>query len=99
MCCAFRAAEFSVALIWLRMAHATYDDVTLILRLYEMRREPTMRAARAWFSKSFKVKTLEEFDQLCPKGSETNAWARQVITYWDMVASFLNAGVLSDELF
>lgn len=81
------------------MAHATYDDVTLILRLYEMRREPTMRAARAWFSKNFKVKTLEEYNQLCPLGSEPNAWARQVITYWEMVASFLTAGVLSDEIF
>ena len=30
---------------------------------------------------------------------EPNAWARQVITYWEMVASFLTAGVLSDEIF
>jgi hypothetical protein len=81
------------------MAHATYDDVTLILRLYEMRREATMRDARAWFSKNFKVKTMEEYNQLCPVGSEANAFARQVITYWEMVASFLTAGVLSDEIF
>jgi len=34
------------------MSHsqATYEDVNLILRLYEMRREEKMRAARAWFS-------------------------------------------------
>lgn len=81
------------------MSQATYDDANLILKLYEMRREPTMRAARAWFSNSFKAKTMDEFNELCPKGSEPNAWARQVISYWDMVASFLNAGVLSQELF
>jgi hypothetical protein len=85
------------------MAHTqpqpTYEDVNLILRLYEMRREEKMRAARAWFSSSFKIKTLAEYGQLCPVGSEMNAFARQVITYWDMVASFVNAGVLSQELF
>jgi len=83
------------------MSHplATYEDVNLILRLYEMRREETMRAARKWFSDSFKPKTAAEFNQLCPKGSGMNAFARQVITYWDMVASFVSAGVLNQELF
>ena len=28
-----------------------------------------------------------------------NAHARQVITYWDMVASFVTAGVLNQDLF
>jgi len=81
------------------MDQATYDDVRLILRLYEMRREEKLRAARAWFSANFKVKTMAEFNQLCPRGSESNAYARQVTTYWDMVASFINAGVLNQELF
>lgn len=81
------------------MAQATYDDVTLILRLYEMRREEKLRAARAWFSSNFKAKTVAEFNQLCPAGSEANAFARQVITYWEMVASFMTAGVLNEELF
>ena len=81
------------------MTQATYDDVNLILRLYDMRREEKLRQARAWFSSSFKVKTLAELDQLCPKGSDTNACARQVMTYWDMVASFITSGVLNQELF
>lgn len=81
------------------MNQATYDDVRLILRLYEMRREEKLRAARAWFSASFKVKTMAEYNQLCPRGSENNAYARQVTTYWDMVASFINSGVLNQDLF
>jgi hypothetical protein len=81
------------------MDQATYDDVRLILRLYEMRREEKLRAARAWFSANFKVKTMAEYNQLCPRGSENNAYARQVTTYWDMVASFINAGVLNQDLF
>lgn len=81
------------------MAQATYDDVNLILRLYDMRREPRLRQAREWFSKSFRAKTLQEFETLCPAGSEPNAFARMVITYWEMVASFVTAGVLNEELF
>jgi hypothetical protein len=81
------------------MAQATYDDVNLILRLYEMRREPRLREARAWFGANFKPKTYAEFQQLCPTGSDPNAFARQVMTYWDMVGSFINAGVLNRELF
>ncbi|MEO8129879.1 MAG: hypothetical protein ABI822_22445 [Bryobacteraceae bacterium] len=78
---------------------ATYDDVNLILRLYEMRREEKLRQARDWFSKNFKVKSLEEFNKLCPPGSDTNAYYRMVTTYWEMVASFITGGVLSEELF
>lgn len=81
------------------MTPATYDDVNLILKLYDMRREEKLRAARVWFSANFKVKTLAEFQQLCPVGSEPNAFARQVTTYWDMVGSFIDAGVLNRELF
>jgi hypothetical protein len=78
---------------------ATYDDVKLMLQLYEARREPRMREARRWFSASFKVKTLEQLNALCPIGSEPNASYRMVTGYWEMVASFMTSGVLSQELF
>ncbi len=81
------------------MSKATYDDVNLIVKLYELRREEKMRAARSWFAGNFKCKTMAEFQQLCPPGSEANAMARQVTSYWDMVASFVTSGVLNDELF
>jgi hypothetical protein len=80
-------------------AHATYDDVNLMLRLYDMRREDKMRAARAWFVANFKAKSMAEYNSLCPPGSDENAMARQVSSYWDMVASFIHAGVLNQELF
>src|ERR1700722_3819781 len=81
------------------MSKATYDDVNLILKLYEIRREDKMRAARSWFVGNFKCKTMAEFGELCPPGSDANAMVRQVTSYWDMAASFITAGVLNDELF
>ncbi|MGH9629313.1 MAG: DUF4760 domain-containing protein [Bryobacteraceae bacterium] len=82
------------------MSHpATYDDVTLILRLYDMRRDAKMREARIWFVKSFKVKNLEQLNSLCPPGSDGHTYYRMVTSYWEMVASFITAGVLNEELF
>jgi hypothetical protein len=80
-------------------SHATYDDAKLILSLYETRREERMRKARAWFSGSFKPRSLDDFTALCPPGSDENASYRMVTTYWEMVASFVASGVLDQELF
>ena len=78
---------------------ATFDDVKLILKLYDMRREERFREARRWFSANFKARTLAELNALCPPGSEPNASFRMVTTHWEMVASFITSGVLNEELF
>ena len=80
-------------------SRATYDDARLIVTLYESRREPRLRDARKWFSANFKPKTAADIATLCPPGSEQNASYRMVLTYWEMVASFITAGVLNKELF
>lgn len=76
-----------------------YEDANLILRLYDLRREERMRAARKWFVDQCKPKTLEEWQGLCPPGSDTNASYRMVTTYWDMACSFVTNGILNPELF
>ena len=78
---------------------ATFDDVNLIVKLYDMRREPRLREARRWFTGSFKARTLDDFNALCPSGSEQHASYRMFTTYWEMVASFVTSGVLNQELF
>jgi hypothetical protein len=81
------------------MSQPTYDDVNLLLRLYELRRESRMRDARNWFVANFKCKSMAEYSQLCPPGSDANASFRQCASYWDMVGSFVNTGVLNPDLF
>ena len=81
------------------MTKATYDDVNLVLRLYDMRREEKLRAARAWYVTNFKPKTYADMLKLAGPGTDGNATFRQAISYWDMVASFVTAGVLNEELF
>ena len=78
---------------------ATYDDVNLVLRLYELRREERMRDARRWFVANFRATSLAEHKKLCPAGSDELEYFRMVVTYWDMAASFVAAGVLGREIF
>ena len=75
-------------------SQATYEDVNLVLRLYELRREQKLRAAREWFGANFKARNLDELATLCPIGSEESAYFRMVISYWEMVSSFITSGVL-----
>ena len=81
------------------MGVVTYDQANLLLRLYELRREPRMREARAWFLTNFDAQSPEEVGQKCPPGSEANTSMRMVLTYWDMAAGMANRGLIDDDLF
>ena len=81
------------------MTQITYEEVNLMLRLYELRREPRLREARAWFVEHFHAATPEEVMKNYPQGSQENTYIRMVISYWDMVASIVNRGLINDELF
>ena len=81
------------------MAEVSYEEVNLMLRLYDMRREPRLRQARAWFVEQFHPATAEEMVEKYPQGSEENTYIRMVISYWEMVASIVNRGLIDDELF
>jgi hypothetical protein len=78
---------------------ATYQDADLLLKLYDMRREERLRAARAWFMKDFSASSFAEAMEKYPPGSDHNAYMRMVGTYWDMAAAFVVRGVLHEELF
>jgi hypothetical protein len=81
-----------------RLANAS--DGELILKLYELRTEATMREARRWLTVEFWPKTAEEFFAVQDDfGGKQNCWLRQVVSYWEMAASLVLHGSLSAELF
>ncbi len=80
------------------MAQITYDEVNLMLRLYDMRREPRLRQARSWFVEHFHPVAPDEMEKY-PQGGEENTYIRMVMSYWEMVASIVNRGLINDELF
>jgi len=79
---------------------ATTADADLILKLYQLRTEETMRRARAWITGEFSPQTAEEFF-LVPNAHSTqeSAWLRQVLSYWEMAAALVLHGALNAELF
>ncbi|HYL09888.1 MAG TPA: hypothetical protein VEU31_04045 [Candidatus Acidoferrales bacterium] len=81
------------------MGQVTYDQVNLMLRLYELRRESRLRDARSWFVQHFHAASPEEIAQKYPPGSAESTNLRMTISYWDMVASIVNRGLIDDELF
>ena len=81
------------------MSNVTYEEVNLMLRLYDMRREPRLRQARNWFVDYFHPTSVDEMTQKYPAGTDEYTNIRMVISYWEMVASIVNRGLINDELF
>ena len=77
----------------------TYEDAALVLRLYELRREEKLRAAREWFRAKFFPQSFEEVKAVALGAGVENTHYRMVTTYWEMAASFVAQGILHPELF
>lgn len=81
------------------MATVTYDEVNLMLRLYDLRREQRLRQARSWYLDYFHPSSPDEMMENYKAGSDEYNSIRMVLSYWDMVASIVNRGLINDELF
>ena len=81
------------------MGNATHEQVNLMLKLYDLRREPKLREGRDWYFQNFFVKNAEDVMRIAPFGSQENTYMRMVMGYWDMVAGIANRGLVDEELF
>jgi len=81
------------------MAGPRIEDAELLLRLYELRRDPEMRRARAYMISEFKVQSWDEIRPHYLTGDEMDRHFRMATSYWEMVASFVNRGIVDEELF
>lgn len=73
------------------------EEAGLILQLYELRREETMRAARDWYFREFNPQSIADFQ--AAMFGEHSGHLRMVVSYWDMAAALVNRGAISLELF
>jgi len=71
-------------------------DADLILKLYDLRREATMREARNWFF-TFNPTTVNEYMEAM--FGDHSGHLRMVISYWDMAASLVNNGAIDEQMF
>jgi len=73
------------------------ESADLILKLYELRREPTMREARNWVISFFPESAADIIQTMI--SAETSAYYRMVTSYWEMAAALVNHGAIDEEMF
>ena len=74
-----------------------FESAQLNLQLFDLRREPVLREARAWFLLDFHPESLAEF--VATMTSDRNASVRMVLGYWDMAASLVTSGAIDGDAF
>jgi len=75
------------------------NDVMAILKLYELRREPEMRAARQWYFSRFSPQSAMDIIALFRGGERASANFRMITSYWDMASSFVLNGAIDEKMF
>jgi hypothetical protein len=71
----------------------------LLLKLYELRTEPALRQARAWFAFEFHPATTKDVLSTWLGPGHESAPYRMVTTYWDMAASLVIQGAIPADMF
>lgn len=78
-------------------ADPTTADAEVVLKLYELRREPVMRASRETLLRWF-PETFDEVAAVADFASEHNAAFRQVTSYFEMAYGLARRGAVHPEL-
>jgi len=74
-----------------------HHDADIVLRLYEMRREPVMRESRAVLVRTFWPTSVDDVLAVVKNDHPMNAAWRQVTSYWEMAYGMVRHGVLHAE--
>jgi hypothetical protein len=74
-----------------------HEEADLILKLYDLRREETIRKARDWYFLEFNPQSMADFKNAL--FSEHSGHLRMVMSYWEMAAALVNHGAISMDLF
>ena len=79
------------------------DDATgaagLLLKLFELRTEPALRQARAWFTFEFHPNTPQDVLRTWLGPGHESAPYRMVTSYWDMAAALVTQGAIPAAMF
>ena len=75
------------------------QDALVILKLYELRSEALMRAARAWFFSEFAPRSGREIVALLMSGERASAYYRMVASHWEVAAALVNSGGVDERMF
>jgi hypothetical protein len=74
-----------------------HEEADLILKLYDLRRESTMRIGRDYFFRDFNPESMADISNLLL--GEHSGHIRMVLGYWEMAAALVNHGAIDIKLF
>lgn len=74
-----------------------HHDATIIMQLYDLRREGVMREARAAVTSRFRPSNVEEAVAVLKQEHPLNGALRQVVSYWEMVYGMMKWGILHPD--
>jgi hypothetical protein len=74
-----------------------FENAQLNLKLFELRREPVLRKARAWFRRDFNPESFYELMEAVR--GKRNEWFRMVLGYWNMASSMVTTGAIDGDAF
>lgn len=74
-------------------------DALAILKLYELRRDSEMRAARQWYTNVFDPQSAQDLITLFASGERASAYYRMVTSYWDTAAALVLNGGIDKKMF
>jgi hypothetical protein len=77
----------------------TASAASLLLKLYELRTESTLRQARAWFFFDFHPSNTRDVLTTWLGPGHESAPYRMVTSYWDMAASLVAQGAIPADMF
>lgn len=75
-----------------------HHDAELVLRLYELRRDPVMRESRDAINGQFLPRSFDEVAAVARPDHPLNRAYRQVSTYWEMAYGLIKHGTLNADL-
>jgi hypothetical protein len=74
-----------------------HHDAELVLKIYDLRREPVMRESRDAINKDFWPRNEKEAVAITDMTHPLNRQYRQVATYWEMVYGMAKHGVVHGD--
>ncbi|QEE16849.1 hypothetical protein DSAG12_02679 [Promethearchaeum syntrophicum] len=80
------------------MSKPTKEDAALIIQLMTALNTPANNKAGKWLNTEFDVKNYDTFKAKYPKGSEGYSNFMKVASNWELLTTFVNRDLLSEDL-
>ena len=74
--------------------HPDHHDAEIVMRLYDLRREPVMRESREILNTRFWPRSYEDVLAVTKREHELNRAFRQVGTFWEMAYGMVKHGIV-----